>query len=151
VSDVVVQVPTAEHMRALGAALGRAAVAGDRFLLHGPFGAGKTTLVQGLARGLDITTPVSSPSFVIEAQYRGRLPLYHIDLYRLEHIEPGLLDELAEHLFGDGVAAVEWAERLPTELASDGTVVHFEVPSAASRRVTVRSDHERITAAARAA
>jgi tRNA threonylcarbamoyladenosine biosynthesis protein TsaE len=147
-SEVVVHVPTAERMRELGAALGRAARAGDRFLLEGPFGAGKTTLVQGLACGLDVETPVSSPSFVIETLYRGRLALYHIDLYRLERIEPELLRELEEDLFGDGVAAVEWAERLPAELAAGGTWVRFDVQQEA-RRVTVSSGEERILAAAR--
>src|SRR5436305_15284285 len=103
-------------MRALGRSIGRVAESGDRFLLEGPFGAGKTTFVQGLAQGLGVSQPVSSPSFVIETQYRGRLLLYHIDLYRLERLEPELLESLEEHLFGDGVSAVEWAERLPDDL-----------------------------------
>src|SRR5260370_12374271 len=84
---IVVDVPTPECMRALGEALGRAARAGDRFLLEGPFGAGKTTFVQGLAEGLDVPTPVSSPSFVIENQYRGRLMLYHLALYPLDRVQ----------------------------------------------------------------
>src|SRR3981081_2866396 len=113
-------------MRALGRALGRAAVAGDRFLLEGPFGDGKTTFVQGLAQGLDVPTPVSSPSFVIANQYRGRLTLYHIDLYRLERVEPELWESLEEHLYGDGVTAVEWAERLPDQLRDGATGVRFE-------------------------
>src|SRR5438067_13707085 len=100
-------------MRALGRAIGTAARVGDRFLLEGPFGSGKTTFVQGLAEGLEVSTPVGSPSFVIESQYRGRLALYHVDLYRLDRIEPELLESLAEHLYGDGVTAIEWAEQLP--------------------------------------
>src|SRR3981081_3791163 len=123
---VVLDVPTPQGMRALGRALGRAAVAGDRFLLEGPFGAGKTTFVQGLAEGLDVPTPVSSPSFVIENQYRGRLVLYHVDLYRLERVEPELWESLEEHLYGDGVTAVEWAERLPDKLRDGATVASFE-------------------------
>jgi len=134
-------------MRQLGAALGRVAIAGDRFLLQGPFGAGKTTMVQGLARGLDVQVPVGSPSFVIETQYRGRLTLYHVDLYRLEQLEPELVEQLAEDLYGEGVAAVEWAERLPLELASDGTVLRFEVGPGDGRTVSVTSNQERITAA----
>ena len=139
-------VPTPEDMRQLGAALGRVAVAGDRFLLSGPFGAGKTTFVQGLARGLDVQTPVGSPSFVIETQYRGRLTLYHIDLYRVDHVEPDLREELEEDLFNDGVAAVEWAERLPPELAVDATHAQFRIHGE-GRVVTLSSDDERITAA----
>src|SRR5206468_7158830 len=140
-------VPTPEAMRDLGRRLGEAAAAGDRFLLEGPFGAGKTTFVQGLAGGLHIAAPVSSPSFVIETQYRGRLTLYHVDLYRLEQLEPELVEELAEDLYGEGVAAVEWAERLPREFASDGTVMRFEVGPGEGRTVSVTSNQERITAA----
>lgn len=126
-SGVEVIVSSPERMRQLGCVLGRAAQPGDRFLLEGPFGAGKTTFVQGLAKGLGVPTPVGSPSFVIETQYRGRLRLYHIDLYRLERIEPALLEELEEHLFGTGVAAVEWAEHLPPELREGATLLQFHV------------------------
>ncbi len=148
-TEVVRHVPTAEDMRSFGAALGRAAVAGDRFLLEGPFGAGKTTFVQGLARGLDVASPISSPTFVIETQYRGRLTLYHVDLYRLDRIEPDLLGDLEEHLFGEGVAAVEWAERLPAEL-HDGAVLRFDVEPDDGRTVTLTSGEERLAAAASA-
>ena len=147
---VAVDVPSPERMRALGKALGRAALPGDRFLLEGPLGAGKTTFVQGLAEGLEVDTPVSSPSFVIENQYRGRLVLYHVDLYRLERVEPELWASLEEHLYGDGVAAVEWAERLPDGLRDGGTLIRIEQLDA-GRRVTLATSEERLAAAARAA
>jgi tRNA threonylcarbamoyladenosine biosynthesis protein TsaE len=146
----VLEIASPERMRALGKALGRAAVAGDRFLLEGPLGAGKTTFVQGLAEGLNVDSPVTSPSFVIENQYRGRLVLYHVDLYRLERVEPELWESLEEHLYGDGVTAVEWAERLPDGLRDGGTVLRFE-PRQASRQVTLATPEERLAAAARAA
>src|SRR5712692_11114302 len=148
--SILLDVPTPECMRTLGQALGRAARAGDRFLLEGPFGAGKTTFVQGLAEGLDVPTPVSSPSFVIENQYRGRLMLYHVDLYRLERVEPELWESLEEHLYGDGVTAVEWAERLPDQLRDGGTLVRFELREP-GRRVALVSADERLRSAAAAA
>jgi tRNA threonylcarbamoyladenosine biosynthesis protein TsaE len=135
----VVTLESPDAMRAFGRELGRTAKPGSRFLLEGPFGAGKTTFVQGLAQGLDVNTPVSSPSFVIETQYRGRLVLYHVDLYRLEHIEPELLESLEEHLFGDGVTAVEWAERLPAELREGGTSLRFSVEDGGRRVEVARS------------
>jgi tRNA threonylcarbamoyladenosine biosynthesis protein TsaE len=138
------KIGTPEEMRELGAALGRAAEAGDRFMLEGPFGAGKTTFVQGLARGLGVSAPVSSPSFVIETQYRGRLALYHVDLYRLERIDSELLEALEEHLFGDGVTAVEWAERLPSEVRAGATELFFATDGADRRRVRLVTDHERL-------
>jgi tRNA threonylcarbamoyladenosine biosynthesis protein TsaE len=85
---------------------------------------------------LEIATPISSPSFVIETQYHGRLTLYHVDLYRLERVDPELRESLAEHVFGDGVTAVEWAERLPQELREGATLVRFEVTET-GRNVTV--------------
>ena len=136
----------------MGKALGRVARAGDRFLLEGPFGAGKTTFVQGLADGLEVRTPVSSPSFVIENQYRGRLRLYHVDLYRLEHVEPELWQSLEEHLYGEGVTAVEWAERLPDELRDGGTLLRFELDAHdAERTLEVTTNEERLASALRAA
>jgi tRNA threonylcarbamoyladenosine biosynthesis protein TsaE len=147
VTSLEIVVTTADRMRSLGRALGKAAQAGDRFLLEGPFGAGKTTLVQGLAEGLEVGAPVASPSFVIENQYGGRLVLYHIDLYRLERIEPELLEALEEHLYGDGVTAVEWAERLPDELRNGATRLQFSVDEEV-RRIELTTTEERLAAAA---
>jgi tRNA threonylcarbamoyladenosine biosynthesis protein TsaE len=149
-NDVVLDVPTPEQMRTFGRALGRAAWPGDRFLLEGPFGAGKTTFVQGLADGLDVPTPVSSPSFVIENQYRGRLMLYHVDLYRLARVEAELWQSLEEHLYGDGVTAVEWAERLPDQLREGATLLRFELCEP-GRRVALLSPEQRLRSAAAAA
>jgi tRNA threonylcarbamoyladenosine biosynthesis protein TsaE len=148
-TEARLRVASADEMRARGEALGRAALPGDRFLLEGPFGAGKTTFVQGLARGLDVATPVSSPTFVIETQYRGRLTLYHVDLYRLERIEPELLHELEEDLYSEGVAAVEWAERLPDDLRMDATVLRFELQGEDTRRVQISSTRKHLLAALR--
>ncbi|MBV9545707.1 MAG: tRNA (adenosine(37)-N6)-threonylcarbamoyltransferase complex ATPase subunit type 1 TsaE [Chloroflexi bacterium] len=83
--------------------------------------------LQGLADGLDVRVPVSSPSFVIETRYRGRLTLYHIDLYRLDSIEDALVESLEEDLYADGVSAVEWAEHLPARLREDSTLIRFEI------------------------
>jgi tRNA threonylcarbamoyladenosine biosynthesis protein TsaE len=147
VSTVELRIGTPEQMRALGAALGRVAEPGDRFLLEGPFGAGKTTFVQGLAHGLEVAAPVSSPSFVIETQYRGRLVLYHVDLYRLDRIEPELLQSLEEHLYGDGVTAVEWAERLPPDVSAGATRVHFAVHGDDLRMLTIEPASARVRSA----
>jgi tRNA threonylcarbamoyladenosine biosynthesis protein TsaE len=150
-SIISLRVPTVEAMRALGAAFGRVAQPGDVFLLEGPFGAGKTTFVQGLASGLDITESVSSPSFVLENQYHGRVPLYHVDLYRLQHLDPAFLAELEEDLFGDGVAAVEWPEQLPPELREGASLVRFSVLDDRTRLVALATHAERLRSAARSA
>lgn len=91
--------------------LGELATPGTLIVLSGPLGAGKTSFVQGLARGLGIAGPVNSPTFTLLKEYHGRLPLFHFDLYRLG--EPEELWELgfAEYLEGGGVCALEWGER----------------------------------------
>jgi len=131
-------------MRQLGSAVGRAARAGDVLLLDGVFGAGKTTFVQGLAQGLDVRDGVSSPSFVLEHQHLGRLPLYHMDLYRLERLDPALLEELEEHLFGDGVAVVEWPSLLAAALRENAATLHFTIEGDGIRRVALDTAQEHL-------
>lgn len=141
-------VGTADEMRALGARLGRVVEPGDLLLLEGPFGAGKTTFVQGLAQGLGVATPVGSPSFVIETRYRGRLVLYHVDLYRLDRVEPELAQGFEEHFYSDAVTAVEWAERLPPELREGGTLIRFD-QDGTGRVLSICSAQPRLLDAAR--
>lgn len=98
---------------ALGEKLGRAAERGLVIALSGELGAGKTQLVKGLARGLGITARVHSPTFTLVNEYAGgRLALFHLDLYRLETREQILAAGLDEFLQPDGVAVIEWGERL---------------------------------------
>lgn len=108
-----------EQTQRIGARIGELALPGDIFLLAGRLGTGKTCLTQGIARGLNIKEHALSPSFVIMRELYGRLPLYHIDLFRLDHVEE--IEELGldDYLYGKGVCVVEWAEKglsvLPTE------------------------------------
>ena len=108
-----------EQTQRIGARIGELALPGDIFLLVGRLGTGKTCLTQGIAWGLNIKEHALSPSFVIMRELYGRLPLYHIDLFRLDHIEE--IEELGldDYLYGKGVCVVEWAEKglsvLPTE------------------------------------
>lgn len=106
-----------EDTERVGEAIGRALAGGERIGLSGELGAGKTCLVRGLARGLGIpAAAVRSPSFPVVLQYGGgRLPLQHIDLFR-QSDTGGDGEELREILYGDGVAAVEWYERLAEPL-----------------------------------
>jgi tRNA threonylcarbamoyladenosine biosynthesis protein TsaE len=114
--DRIVQLPDANATQSLGLELGRSLTAGSVLLLTGDLGSGKTTLVQGLAQGLNINDAIVSPTFTIINEYLdGRLPLYHLDLYRLTsaevddlHLETYWLGLEAEL----GIMAIEWAERL---------------------------------------
>ncbi len=95
----------------LGTHLGELAEPGDIFLLVGRLGAGKTCLTQGIARGLGIRDYVMSPSFIIVRELYGRLPLYHIDLYRLDQTSEIIDLGLDEYFYGRGVSVVEWADK----------------------------------------
>jgi len=135
---------TTDHMpatQALGAALGGCAPAGTVITLTGDLGSGKTTLVQGLAQGLGVPTRhyVTSPSYTLINEYQGRHRLFHVDLYRL--IEPAEIEDIGmrDILAGDGVVAIEWAERLPESWLTSYLHIHIESVDADSRRITLNA------------
>ncbi len=116
---------SADDTRALGGSLAAHLVPGDLICLYGDLGAGKTTFIQGLARGLGVSDPVTSPSFTLIHEHRGRLPFYHLDLYRLgaeDLAEAGI----EEALDTAAVVAVEWAERLPPGLRRGALAVQID-------------------------
>jgi len=100
-----------EETQRFGKELGHLARAGDVILLVGNLGAGKTCLTQGIAWGLNIDGYARSPSFVVVKEYRGRLPMYHIDLYRLDNIAEIIDLGLDDYLYGNGLCVVEWADK----------------------------------------
>src|SRR5690242_19053467 len=110
---------------------------GDVLLLRGDLGAGKTTFTRGLAQGLGIHLPVTSPTFTLIQEYRGgRVPLYHFDLYRLygpqEVFDLGFFDYLEQ----GGVVVVEWPERLGDDLVEEWLAVDMAIQDDDSRRIT---------------
>lgn len=115
---LTITLPDAAATEALGTALGRSLPPGTIVLLTGDLGAGKTALVQGIGIGLGITDAITSPTFALIQEYtEGRIPLYHLDLYRLSPSEvPGLFLEQYWEGFEHplGIMAIEWAERLPS-------------------------------------
>lgn len=108
---------------------------GDVLTLEGDLGAGKTTFTKGLAKGLGITRTVNSPTFTIIKEYKGRIPLYHMDVYRLEHSDEELgFDEYFE---GDGVTVVEWAHLIEEQLPNDRLTIKIEHQGETKRKITV--------------
>lgn len=136
-AGLCVESPSPEASLALGEAVGKRLVSGDVVALWGELGAGKTLLTQGIARGLGIPaeTAVTSPTFTIINEYEGRLHLYHMDGYRI-----GDLDELEtlpwrEALYGQGVAVVEWPERLGSLLPAARLDIFLEILGPTTRRL----------------
>lgn len=113
---VTLSLPTAEATLSLGMSLGQLLPAGSVVLLEGDLGSGKTTLIQGLGRGLGISESIDSPTFTLINEYMGgRLPLYHLDLYRLQSGEAAALhpETYWEGVEASpGIVAIEWADRL---------------------------------------
>jgi tRNA threonylcarbamoyladenosine biosynthesis protein TsaE len=134
-----------EQTQLLGSYLGELAQKADVFLLIGELGTGKTCLVQGIARGLNVTEYAFSPSFVILREYHGRLPLYHIDFYRLGHIGEITDLGLEEYFYGDGVCVVEWADKGLQAVPIDNLLItmHYVPASQTERSICLRPQGER--------
>jgi tRNA threonylcarbamoyladenosine biosynthesis protein TsaE len=131
-----------EETQQLGQALGGLAEPGDIILLAGVLGAGKTCLTQGLAHGLGINETTPSPTFVIMREFAGRLPLYHMDFYRLEFNEIGDLG-LDDYLYGQGVCAIEWADRGLAIMPAEHLLIEMDYLGEKERRLrfTPRGTH----------
>ena len=144
---------TAADMQRLGALLGRQLRAGDVVGLIGPLGAGKTTFVQGMARGLEVAPDrhVASPTFALVNEHPGRVLFVHADLYRIreagELVELGLAD-----LYDKAAVAIEWLDRFPDAAPEDRLEIVIEPAGGANRprRVTVRATGPRARERARA-
>ena len=128
---------TPEQTATAGESLGRTLGPGDVVALYGELGTGKTCFVQGLVRGLGVTTQATSPTFVLVNEYRGRLPVHHVDAYRTgglaELMDLGLLDLIG----GDGVTLLEWADRAEPLLPSRAVRVRIEGLGDEPRAVTI--------------
>jgi len=107
---------SAEATRTIGAALAAAAEPGDLVCLWGDLGAGKTQLAKGFGAGLGVRATINSPSYVLMAEYAGRLPLFHVDLYRLADAADALAGGLVDDRQSAGVTLVEWPDRLGAAL-----------------------------------
>ncbi|HFU3805001.1 tRNA (adenosine(37)-N6)-threonylcarbamoyltransferase complex ATPase subunit type 1 TsaE [Streptococcus suis] len=108
----------------IGENLGSVCQAGQVILLSGNLGAGKTTLVKGIAKGLGIEQMIKSPTYTIVREYEGRLPLFHLDVYRIGD-DPDSID-LDDFLFGDGITVIEWGELLDLSLFDDYLRIYIE-------------------------
>src|SRR6187397_3174978 len=121
----------------LGLALGAVARAGDLVCLWGDLGAGKTHLAKAFGAGLGVTDTITSPSFVLMAEYAGRLPLFHIDPYRLVSADDALAGGLIDERQSEGVTLVEWPERLGDALPIDRLDVRIDGTGDEPRKITL--------------
>ena len=132
--ELLLETESADETRRLGERIASVLERGDIVLLTGDLGAGKTTLVQGVARGLEIHEQVTSPTFVIVHEYHGLMPVYHVDAYRLE--KPSELSELGYEEFWNlpGVVMIEWGEKVMSFFEPDFLQVNMLLSSSDDRR-----------------
>jgi tRNA threonylcarbamoyladenosine biosynthesis protein TsaE len=132
--------PSPAHTDRLGRAIGSVLAGGESLALSGRLGAGKTALVRGIAAGLGApASAVSSPTFVLLHEYEGRLPLAHIDLYRLTSSKEVETIGLADYLSGQTVVAVEWADKAPGLLPDDRLEMELRHRTVQSRSITFKA------------
>lgn len=131
--------------QALGERLGRLLQPGDVVTLSGELGAGKTALAQGIGLGLEVAEPVSSPTFALVHEYRGRLPVWHLDTYRVRSLDE--LIDLSWHdlLRGGGVILVEWPERIAAALPPDRLEITLGYGEGDTREIRLAGRGERMT------
>lgn len=138
-----------EETLQLGRSLGSSLIPGDIILLFGDLGAGKTRLTQGICNGLGLgeDSYIRSPTFTLINEYSGKLPIYHIDLYRIDNLEEIYSLGLEEILFNQGVTIIEWAEKLydnknPEALIlniQDRIEIHIKITSDSIREFTLKT------------
>lgn len=132
--------PSLRHTDRLGRAIGSVLKGGESLALSGALGAGKTALVRGIAAGLGAPPEgVSSPTFVLMHEYHGRLPLAHIDLYRLSSLQEAESIGLEDYLSGPTVVAVEWADKVPGILPDDRLEMKLRHRTVQSRSIEFRA------------
>ena len=126
-----------EETQALGEQIGKTLKRGDVIALIGDLGTGKTCLTQGIARGVGISSGevVNSPSYILINEYNGRIPIYHIDLYRLEDSSEITELGLSEYIEGDGICIIEWAERMADALPNTTIRIHIRLAAASGKEV----------------
>ncbi|ABR47028.1 protein of unknown function UPF0079 [Alkaliphilus metalliredigens QYMF] len=129
------EIKSLKEMEALGEKMGAVLRPGKILCLKGDLGAGKTTLTQALARGLEVTDYVTSPTFTIIHQYEGRLPLYHFDVYRINHFTEMEDIGYEDYFYGEGVCVIEWATLIEEILPEDCLWIEIRVVGVQERQI----------------
>ncbi len=128
-----------EQTIAFGLSLGKRLKKGDVLALQGTLAAGKTTITKGIAQGLGIDDNITSPTFTLISEYPGALPLYHMDVYRLDSPDDFLNLGVEELIYGDGVCIIEWSEKVMEILPKSAIVIKLEAEEGERRTITVEN------------
>lgn len=142
---ICVYTHSADETIAIGKCIGSFLKKGDIIALQGGLAVGKTTITKGIAQALFIDDVVTSPTFTLISEYEGSLPLYHMDVYRLDSVEDFIDLGIEELLYGGGVSVIEWSEKVMSELPVDTIIIRLEIEPVCgkakmmSRKITIEN------------
>lgn len=128
---------SAEETIELGKKIGKLLKKGDIIAMQGTLAAGKTTITKGIAQALGITETITSPTFCLISEYQGTMPLYHMDVYRLDGREDFINLGTDDMLYGDGVSIIEWSEKILDELPSNTIVLKITPQDDGTRLIEI--------------
>ena len=131
---------TAEETIQLGKKIGKMLKPGTVIAMEGTLAAGKTTITKGIAKALGITETITSPTFTLISEYEGNMPLYHMDVYRLDSAEDFLNLGVEDMIYdGNGVAIIEWSEKIRSELPKSTITIRLETAENNGRKITIEN------------
>lgn len=132
--SLIFHTKSADETIALGKKIGSLLKKGDIIALQGTLAAGKTTITKGIASALDVKDEITSPTFCLISEYEGRLPLYHMDVYRLEGSEDFINLGVEDLIYGNGVSLIEWSEKVMDELPKKTIILRLEAKEGTTER-----------------
>ena len=135
---------SADETTALGYKIGKKLKKGDIIAMQGTLAAGKTTITKGIAQALDISEEITSPTFCLISEYYGKMPLYHMDVYRLDGTEDFINLGVDDMLYGDGVCIIEWSEKIMNELPKNTIILRILPQDDNSRKIEIENFNETI-------
>lgn len=130
---------SAEETISLGYKIGKLLKKGDIIAMQGTLAAGKTTITKGIAQALGITDTITSPTFCLISEYQGTMPLYHMDVYRLDGKEDFINLGTDDMLYGDGVCIIEWSEKIMEELPSSTIILKITPQEDGKRLIQIEN------------
>ena len=141
---ITLKTNTAEETIELGRKIGRLLTKGDVIAMQGTLAAGKTTITKGIAESLGVTDTITSPTFCLISEYSGKMPLYHMDVYRLDGTEDFINLGVDDMLYGDGVCIIEWSEKIMDELPKNTIILRILPQDDNSRKIEIENFNETI-------
>lgn len=130
---------SAEETIALGEKIGNLLEPGDVIAMQGTLAAGKTTITKGIAKSLNVTETITSPTFCLISEYEGKMPLYHMDVYRLDGGEDFINLGTDDMIYGNGVSIIEWSEKVMEELPKKTIILSITPLENTSRKITLEN------------